>query len=218
MQQLTPCSCIPSREIASLANLFESLLAPIDCARSRRTFLTSVSDVVLRDSTMTGVRLEFLYRALGVAEGDIPSQAILELMNLPLGSHPLAVAYIRDHHISLVTIDVRGDDELAEFLDFFFASGHSPPGVNHPGVLSPGGVDANIAADVHRELVQGLPLHPADNVARMPPGAGDAGKIGSLILAPEEAFDWQVPSEVGATVVSACDTSQGSQGKKRKTR
>jgi hypothetical protein len=161
-----------------------------------------------------------------VAEGDIPSKAIHELMTLSLSSHALAVAYIRDYPISLTTTDVRGNDQLGEISDLSFASGGSPPEVNHPGIPPPDGVaaagdhvglprndvaednaDENTITRVSRDFAQGPPLHPAYNVAQMPPGAGDDGGIGSSI----STFS---PAEL----VSGSSASGGSQGKRKKSR
>jgi hypothetical protein len=109
----------------------------------------------------------------------------------------------------------------------------APVAADHPGYPPaadaaddhPGYPPAADAADEHVGLLDGgdnsnatygklflafkreEPLDPVDNVARMP------------LLEPEEAFAQQVPGEGVATVVSACDSSQGgSQGKKRKAR
>jgi hypothetical protein len=151
---------------------------------------------------MTEVELRSQYLIYQVAEDDIPSDAIGELMNLSIGSRALAVAYIRDHHISLVTIDVRGNDQLGDGT-----SDLSPDGVaaaGHQGGLPQNDVPENNAAEnaaARRECAQAPPPHPADNVAGMPPGVGNDEEIGN--------------GSIGTYSVSS---SGGDRGKKQKSR
>jgi hypothetical protein len=113
------------------------------------------------------VELRSQHHAFRVAEGDIPDDAILHrLFNLRFDSHAVAVKII--HIMSLSMID--------EVSDLSTARGGSRPRVNRPGDPSAGGLaadqvgllhDENTVARVHRELAQGPPLNPADNVARL---------------------------------------------------
>jgi hypothetical protein len=95
---------------------------------------------------VTEVWLRSYYLMFRVSEGDIPSNAIRELMSVLSSSHALAVAFAcihRDHHISLTTIDVLGNDQQGDFSGLTFASGGSPPEVNnHPGNPALDGVAA----------------------------------------------------------------------------
>jgi hypothetical protein len=124
--------------------------------------LTTISNHVLVVNTrMTAARLRMLYTFYEVAERDIPSLAIRDLMNLSLGSHALAAEYIRIRVISLMTIDVRGDnDQLGgRISELTFPSGgydYSPRRVNHPGDPLPGGVVVTVAGNkvvfVHHDV------------------------------------------------------------------
>jgi hypothetical protein len=108
---------------------------------------------------MTEVELRALYTLFRVAEGNIPSQAILELMNLSLGSHARAVAYIHDRLMK--TIEIRGDDQQGRLSELTCPSGgyDYPPRrvnrrVNHPP-------DSVAAADYPEVLAN----HDVDGVA-----------------------------------------------------
>lgn len=147
-----------SRKNSILKSLFDTLLAPLH--RPGREFIL---DAIRRIVLVTGERLvlRHFYLYHGVDEGDIPADAIRELMDLSLGSHARAAEIIQNMIMSLRMIDVRGNLLQDEVPDLSNASGISRPQINHPGDHPPtGGANNSNSAGIHCDILPGRPWTP----------------------------------------------------------